>query len=462
MTSAMPDATDRFIVAWLAEGPDRGPADLLERAFVSARATRQRPGWTIPGWWVPEAAIDPRAKRLAILVAIALLLAAIVALAVSGSFRATRRPFTDPILLRGPLDGELALFAVDTTGAGPKRVAPAQGWPEVSPDGRHVLFDSNTSKIGIARTDGSGFRTFPDPGAPGPGGGQWSPDSTSVAWDSVTDAGSPYLAIATPDSDVVRRIDVPRVQPFGEPIGEVGYAWSPDNRHVVLYAADMSTECASDALHVVDINSGAVQRIELPGNLWARPSWSTDGGRLAVMYADPGSASPSCQPASWSLTVVDMATMATRTMVDRSTAELGGLVYWASGDRALVYDERTGDGALTIQSMPIDGGQATELATIGAVNAIWSPDRRSIAWSDASTLWTMDIDRPVPRPIASSVESRFGIQPSWSRDGRWIAFSRGPIDERKGTGSLWLVRPDGTDETLVSKDEGLDYRSIFW
>jgi Tol biopolymer transport system component len=403
-----------------------------------------------------------RTKRLVILLAVGLLLAAIVALAMSGSFRDARRPFTDRILLMAPLDSEFTLFAVDATEAGPRRVAPAQGWPRVSPDGRHVLFESDTSKIGIARTDGSGFRLFPDPGAPGPAGGQWSPDSTSVVWDSVTDGGSPYLAIATPDSDEVGRIDLPRAQPFGEPLGEVAYAWSPDNRHVVLSAADLSTECVSDALYVAGIDTGAVQRIELPGKLQAPPSWSADGGRLAVLYADMGSASPSCQPASWSLSVIDMATMATRTVVDRSTAELGGSVHWASRDRALVYDVRTGDGALTILSMPIDGGKVTELATIGAATAIWSPDRRTIAWSDSSTLWTMDIDRLVPRQIASSVESESGIQPSWSRDGAWIAFTRGPIDERKGAGSLWLVRPDGTDETLVSKDEWLDYRGIFW
>jgi hypothetical protein len=469
MTGTMPDATDRFLAAWLAEGPDRGPEDVLERAFVSARATRQRPGWTIRGWWVPETTMNAGAKRLAILVAVALLVAAMVALAVSGSFGETRRPFTDLILLRAPLHGELTLFAVDGAGAGPRRVAPAQG-ADVSPDGRHVLLESSVPgpMIGIARTDGSGLRMFSDWGVLAPDAEHWSPDSTSAVWESLTDAGASYLAMATPDSDVVRRVDLPRVRPFGEPMGDVTYVWSPDNRHVAL--SEMVDWCASlfvsEGLHVADVDTGAVQRIELPGPLLALPSWSSDGGRMAVMYADTASSPPSCRPALWSLSVIDMAAMATRTVVDRSTAELGGsvpMIHWASGDRALVYAERTGHGALTIRSMPVDGGQAAELATIDADAAVWwSPDRQSMAWSDSSTLWIMDIDRPVPRRIASSVESEFGIQPSWSPDGAWVAFSRGPIDERRGTGSLWLVRPDGTDETLVSKDEWLDYRAIFW
>ncbi len=77
----MNDSTQRTLVDWLSEGPDRGPDHSLERALAATRRTRQRPAWTFLERWIPmqlamRPAIVPR--PLILLLAAALLAAALV------------------------------------------------------------------------------------------------------------------------------------------------------------------------------------------------------------------------------------------------------------------------------------------------------------------------------------------------------------------------------------------------
>ena len=73
---------DRDIAAWLADGPERGPAEPLARALAVTRRTRKRPRWTFPERWLPmqltmRRPMFPRAFTYLALVA--LLLVALVA-----------------------------------------------------------------------------------------------------------------------------------------------------------------------------------------------------------------------------------------------------------------------------------------------------------------------------------------------------------------------------------------------
>ncbi len=49
----MNESMDRVLVDWLREGPERGPLDGLERSLAATRRVGQRPGWTLPGRWIP-------------------------------------------------------------------------------------------------------------------------------------------------------------------------------------------------------------------------------------------------------------------------------------------------------------------------------------------------------------------------------------------------------------------------
>jgi hypothetical protein len=74
----------------------------------------------------------------------------------------------------------------------------------------------------------------------------------------------------------------------------------------------------------------------------------------------------------------------------------------------------------------------------------WSPDGRSLAvvvFAADRSLWVLHPDAP-PTELASGSNV---LEPSWSPDGAWIAYS---ID-RATTSEIHVVHPDGTDDTIL-------------
>ncbi len=76
--------------------------------------------------------------------------------------------------------------------------------------------------------------------------------------------------------------------------------------------------------------------------------------------------------------------------------------------------------------------------------AALSPDGRTIAIDLLGTLWTMPAGGGVARPITDiSMDAR---QPSWSPDGRRIAFQA----YRTSTWQIWTINADGSDPTPIT------------
>jgi Tol biopolymer transport system component len=60
--------------------------------------------------------------------------------------------------------------------------------------------------------------------------------------------------------------------------------------------------------------------------------------------------------------------------------------------------------------------------TTGPSALAWSPDSRQVVYSMAGTLWRQAIDADSAEQLTWS--QGYDYQPDWSRDGRWIVFSR--------------------------------------
>ena len=114
---------------------------------------------------------------------------------------------------------------------------------------------------------------------------------------------------------------------------------------------------------------------------------------------------------------------------------------------------------------------ADKLAMIG--NFTWSPDSRHIAFggrvvgSNAAHVYVAGIDDP--GPVRLGKPDVFGVEPSWSPDGRTIAFKRiyplggqeaadGAVEsQRGGPDALWLISPDGSNFHLLTTTTGSNY-----
>lgn len=73
-----------------------------------------------------------------------------------------------------------------------------------------------------------------------------------------------------------------------------------------------------------------------------------------------------------------------------------------------------------------------------------SPDGRRIVFDLLGDLYTLDVSGGRATRITHGLA--FDAQPTYSPDGRWIAF----ISDRSGAENLWLVHPDGTQPRQVS------------
>jgi Tol biopolymer transport system component len=125
------------------------------------------------------------------------------------------------------------------------------------------------------------------------------------------------------------------------------------------------------------------------------------------------------------------------------------------------------DGVDISSSAPLD-----DPAGNGDPPISWSPDSRQIAFSGRSgtqlRLFVAKVDGTDTRPVGDDTLSR--LDPAWSPDGAWIAFHgfRPEEDAAAGqyrtTAGLYLIRPDGRDQTLLVEGTGGDflYRKPQW
>jgi dipeptidyl aminopeptidase/acylaminoacyl peptidase len=98
----------------------------------------------------------------------------------------------------------------------------------------------------------------------------------------------------------------------------------------------------------------------------------------------------------------------------------------------------------------------------------WSPDGRRIAFDSQGEdgrwdLWTIDVDGGAPRKLTQHPADE--NVPRWSRDGRWIYFT----SERDGLPGIWRVPADGGAEESLARtgvwfgvEESIDGQTLFF
>jgi eukaryotic-like serine/threonine-protein kinase len=180
---------------------------------------------------------------------------------------------------------------------------------------------------------------------------------------------------------------------------EYSPTWSPDGRSI----AYVSDAAGNLDIYVQQTGSGQAIRVTDSAADDVQPAWSPDGSRIAFVSA--------------------------RAYADKRLSVLIGMSRLQS-----VLALRYGD----VWVMPALGGTARRIAQ-DAYDPAWSPDGKKIIYAAPRegvwALWIREVDAPseprklavgVVRPAPPVFESALPmIQPAWSPDGKWIAFTAG-------------------------------------
>ncbi|MDQ3247335.1 MAG: amidohydrolase family protein [Pseudomonadota bacterium] len=351
------------------------------------------------------------------------------------------------------------IYVMPIGGGTPTRVAEGLSYeqqPRWSPDGTRIAFVSDRAggdNIWIMNADGSNrrqltkedFRLLNQP--------SWSPDGryivakkhfttarslgTGEVWLYHVDGGGGVLLVKRPDEKFQKELGEPTFAPDGK---SVFFTRNITPGGTFQYAQDTNREVF--AIERYELESGETHRVTAGPGGAVRPTPSPDGKYLAFVRRER---------AKSKLFVRDLATGNERKIYDALdqdmqetwavtgvypnmdwTADSREVVFWAGGkirrmpvsggsDRVIpfqVQDDRVVANSVhpTIEVAP---------AAFETKMTRWaqtSPDGRSIVFESLGKLWLQPAAGSAPRRLTRGNEDSFEAWPSWSRDGRSIAF----------------------------------------
>ena len=265
--------------------------------------------------------------------------------------------------------------------------------------GNGLIVFATKDSINVANADGSAARilvtglgeaSFPT----------WSPDGTRIAfWSRSSTQALAALEVLDPQTGshtVITRINA---QSNPAPI-----SWSPDGRWLTFPAI---SDLSIPEVLVVGVDGHGLHSLA-PGLQASDPAWSPDSTQIAFRAWDP--------------------------------ADLEAVLLYVAGV--------DGTGVRVIATAHRE--PSSDGLSIG-VQLDWSPDGTRIAYASKGfsppggfVITIADVATGTIHDITSGSYDRL---PTWSPDGRWIAFSRGGAGYPNAAG---LIRPDGSGLRILS------------
>lgn len=295
---------------------------------------------------------------------------------------------------------------------------------------------------------------------------------------------------------------------FGVPLDRVAFVSDLDGRENAIYYADFSTENfviqdgywdrATDSdreegspsvspdgswiafnrrtakgghwqIFVRNIDSGVERQLMCQSDNGWSPTWSPDGRSIAFARGSGGND-------IWTINVETGEAKSLKDKYDRDDAYPS----WSSDGDTIAFARRKYDPRISRaynsrnprEIRILTGvsytttGTGVALLTKGYeegdyTSPDWSPDGDRIAYSVSLTgseyrhIDVMDWDG---NKLQQLTREHYDDDPSWSSDGRWVAFARG----REGSRGIYVVSSTGGEPKEVLKLQGLDYWDPSW
>ncbi|WP_394821504.1 amidohydrolase family protein [Pendulispora albinea] len=367
----------------------------------------------------------------------------------------------------------------------------------LSPDGQRVIFDLQGALWSVPASGGDATRlTDPllEPARP-----HWSPAGDWVAFQAYS-GGTFHIWLMRPDGSGLRAL----TSGHGD---DREPRFSPDGARIA-FSSDRAFEGSYD-IWVADVATGSLQRWTSAGTDEFEPDWlpggseiayavgtgavgtsvqaSTSRGAARTLIAAPAGmriASPSVSPDGQRVAYTqqigaparpaESLLMLSGTRVGANTDVFPFHAHWL-GSHSLLY---TANGKIHVADVDagttrtIDFRAKVEAAQSeyhhrprdfdadgprrakGIVGPSLSPDGRQILFQALNQIWVMTRGQP---PRALTNDRYFKADPSWSPDGRKIAYS----SDKAGTEDLYIVELEGGGEQRVTSLPGAEVSSAW-
>lgn len=309
----------------------------------------------------------------------------------------------------------------------------------------------------------------------------WSADSTRVAYAS-DESGDSDIYVMNADGTGQRNLT-------NRAAIDLGPTWSPDGEWIAFLSR---TQGNTDIHRVRPDGSGLSSLTTYPARMYSRPVWSPDGTKIAFTSNRDADPPPQLEPTPVPFfdDAPDFPGAAPQPEIYVMNADgsdqtrltfnlfFDGNPRWSPDGQRLVFQSR-GDGDQELYVINVDGTGLTRLTDNEDADVFpaWSPDGRSIAFASnrphtefgrelaeaarrdfALTggaanfdIYIMDIDEGSVFNWTQTT-SLWDSSPSWSPDGRWIAF------EARPAGGFSLV--DAASDIYVKDIEGQNLHNV--